>query len=458
MSESPDVIAAISTPLGEGGIGIVRLSGRGAFNVVMSIFQPKSGGGDFPRGHRLYYGHIKDEQGHIVDEVLVSFMPSPWTYTREDIVEINCHSGILTLRIILDLVLSKGARMAEPGEFTRRAFINGRIDLSQAESVLTLVKARSEKALKASASNLGGGLSKEIASLREGIISMLALIDASLDFPEEVDCADTSSIKEEIRRIFLQVSAFTRDAERGVLYQEGLKIAIAGKPNVGKSSLLNRLLRKQRAIVTDIPGTTRDLLDEYVTIRGIPLRLIDTAGIRKPRDPVEQIGMDRSREAIEISDLVLLLIDASTGLEDEDRQIMDIIRKTGNKIIVAINKIDLADVSEETIKTALPAASTAKISVKEKRGIDKLEGLIVSMVENEHSQLESPMIISVRHKEILSQTEKILAGALESMETYPLDLISIDLRAALEKLGEITGDTANDETLDRIFSNFCIGK
>ncbi len=455
-----NTITAISTPVGEGGIGIIRLSGPEAFNIGREIFSPKREGEEYPRSHRLYYGFIKDEEGDILDEVMVSFMRAPITYTKEDIVEINCHSGIMSLRTILKRVLEKGARLAEPGEFTKRAYLNGRIDLSQAESILSLITARSEKALKNAARFIKGDLSPEIKGLRERITVLIAHAEASIDFPEEVDEIDSGYLRAELDAVGERVHRLYLNAEKGTIFQEGLKVSIVGKPNVGKSSLLNTLIQKQRAIVTEIPGTTRDILEEQLNIKGIPICLIDTAGIRKTCDPVEKMGVIRSREAIVTADLVLLMVDASSGIRDEDLDIINIIKEEKKKHIVIVNKIDLERViTNEEVSGHLPETKIIELSLKNKEGLEILEDSIASTVEDDRiSTGESLMILSLRHKQVLAETLELLREAGTDPDRKPLEVITEDLKSIEEKLGEITGETASDDLLEQIFSRFCIGK
>ncbi len=461
--EDDSTIAAISTPIGEGGIGIVRISGQDSYAIAKKIFSPKHKGKNYPQSHRLYYGFIVDENHEIVDEVLVSFMKAPATYTREDVVEINCHSGILMLRVILEMVLKSGARMANAGEFTQRAFINGRIDLSQAENILNLVTARSEKAIKSAAKSLTGELSSKINALREQMISIIAFIEASLDFPEDIEDVndeEMEKIVKELIQIQREIEHLHKNAEKGNIFQYGLKVSIVGKPNVGKSSLLNSLINKQRSIVTEIPGTTRDLLEEQINIEGVPVVFVDTAGIRKTEEPVESIGVEYSKGAIEDSDLVLFLIDAFTGIEEEDKEIMNFILKSQKDYLILVNKIDLKDWKEEhKYMEGVDSKRIVKISVKEKKGIEAIEKSIVSMVEGGTTTgREDSMILNVRHKEALKEAQKHLNEALLNVETNPIDLITSDLKMAEEKLGEITGSYVSKDILEHIFSNFCIGK
>jgi len=457
-----DTIAAISTPPGEGGIGIVRLSGPLAFNLVEKIFEPRNKGNKYPRSHRIYYGRIYGDDKEIIDEVLVSFMRAPRTYTREDTVEINCHSGAIVLKIILELVIKQGARMAEPGEFTKRAYINGRIDLGQAESVINIIRAKSEKAVISAGKIISGELTEEIKSIMSHLFNKRIALEANLDFPEDdVETMEYSKIEEELYYIHDRIKKLYYGAQKGVIFQEGLKISLVGKVNVGKSSLLNNLLQKQRAIVTEIPGTTRDTLEEVIELGGVPVRIIDTAGIRKTDDPIEQIGVDRAINAAEVSDINLLLLDGVTGIENADKEIINSLSKKHKQTVVAVNKIDLANqISEKEIKNMIPESQIFLISAVKGTGIRQLENYLGEYVnKTDNYQEEHPLVISQRHKDALKEAEINLRNALDMVKSNgPLDLISWDIQATEEKLGEITGETISKDVLDEIFKNFCIGK
>lgn len=458
-----DTIAAISTPIGEGGIGIVRISGTEAFAIGKKIFKPRrEQGPDYPRSHHLYYGHIVSAENEVIDEVLAAFMKAPRTYTREDIVEINCHSGILTLRLILKRVLESGARLAQPGEFTRRAFLNGRLDLSQAESILKIIRARSDEAVKIGLSNLQGRLSREIGRIRDKIMAVLARIEARLDFPEDVEeeIDPDREVKEELEEIVAELSDLAAGAERGRALQEGLYTAIIGKPNAGKSSLLNALLREERAIVDEVPGTTRDLLEGFLTVKGYPLCLIDTAGIHRTDDPVERKGISRAKGAVERARLLIVVLDGSTGWSKEDQAVADLIQPEQLAVIV-INKMDLPlRIGVEEVQARLPGHPVVLTSATENRGIERLEETIGSLLDRKlgGKDSESPAMVSLRHAAIAREAQELVCGALRALPRQPLELLSIDLKEAWLKLGEITGETVSEELLDRIFSEFCIGK
>lgn len=457
-----DTIAAIVTPPGEGGIGIVRLSGPQALAIGKKIFRS-------PRGKDItemptftaHYGHIVDpETEKIIDEVILLLMLAPRSYTREDVVEIHCHGGIVPLREVFELVVKMGARTAEPGEFTKRAFLNGRLDLAQAEAVIDIVRAKTSTGLATAVGQLRGDLSQKIRSLRDELTALLAKIEASIDFPE-YDLPEVT--KKEISRgcegALEEVEGLLATAKQGQILREGLRTVIMGKPNVGKSSLLNALLRQQRALVTNIPGTTRDVIEEYINIRGIPLRIIDTAGIRRTEDLVEKLGIEQTQRYLETADLVLVVLDAGTGWTKEDEDLLPLL--DGKKAIVLINKTDIGeeiDVAE--VRERFPGQEVLPISVKEGWGLEELEETIWKLVfagevRGDHSVLVS----NVRHKEALEGAGRCLEAVLKAIEAgAPVDLVAIDLREAWEYLGEITGETVAEDLLDRIFSDFCIGK
>ncbi|MBS3943644.1 MAG: tRNA uridine-5-carboxymethylaminomethyl(34) synthesis GTPase MnmE [Dethiobacter sp.] len=459
MSES-DTIAAISTPSGEGGIGIVRVSGPESFQLAKRIFVPHKGIKDnYPLSHHLYHGHIRNEQSEIVDEALVSFMRAPHTYTCEDTVEVNCHSGIFTLRLILALILKLGARLAEPGEFTKRAFLNGRIDLSQAESVLKIIRARSEEGVKIAARNVMGCLKVEVDNIRSEMLDVMAQIEALLEYPEDIDQEGSINlnIMTKINRVIQMLYQLLQGAERASAYQDGIDTAIIGKPNAGKSSLLNALLRQQRAIVHEIPGTTRDLLEGYLYIEGYPIRIMDTAGIRNTVDPVEQEGINRSKGAAERAKLILVVIDGSTSWSDEDEALLQMIRDDQASIIV-LNKADLPQlVSDEFLANRFGDKKIIRTALVNNQGINQLEEEIIRLLDQHlgHGG-ENYAMIGLRHEEIVRETLKSMERS--AVASQPLELVSLGLHEAWRKLGEITGEIATDELLDRIFSQFCLGK
>lgn len=456
MYSLDDTIAAISTPIGEGGIGIVRMSGPEVLPIVEKIFA--WGRGKRPgalRSFRLHYGHIFDpESGEVIDEVLVSYMRAPHTYTRQDVVEINCHGGIVPLRRVLELVLREGARLASPGEMTLRAFLNGRIDLAQAEAVLDIVRARTEDSLRVALCQLEGHLSGEIHAIRARLLEVLAYLEASIDFVEdEIPFRD---IVPDLEEATIRLQKLLSEADRGLIYRQGVRTAIIGRPNVGKSSLLNALLRTSRAIVTPIPGTTRDTLEETLNLRGVPLVLVDTAGIAATDDLVERLGIERSRQALSQADLALMVVDGSEPLAEADREIAALI---GDKAaILVINKIDLPRALNGV--DFLPHAPRVEISALRGDGLDALEESILERIfGGEVWASEAPLVSNPRHKSALHRAlEHVQAARRAHREELPDDFITIDLRAAVNALGEITGETVREDLLETIFANFCIGK
>ena len=454
-----DTVAAISTPIGEGGIGIVRLSGSETVSILCGIFV-KGGipaSTERPFGmlpNRLHYGHLVDpDTGEIVDEVLASYMPAPLTYTRQDVGEINCHGGIVPLRRILEICLRQGARLAHEGEFTLRAFLNGRIDLAQAEAVLDIVRAKTEAGLRVAMGQLGGGLSQHLRAIREELIPALAHLEASIDFPEDEipPCEVGPALREGRKRLEQLLS----QANRGMIYRHGVRTAIIGRPNVGKSSLLNALLRTSRAIVTAIPGTTRDTLEETINLQGIPLVLIDTAGIVSSDDLIEQLSIQRSRQALEQADLVLMVVDGSQACMPEDEEISALI---GDKVtLLVVNKIDLPQCGEIML---LPKRPRASVSALTGEGLPELEQALVDLIfGGEVASTGLPLVSNARHENALKRALQSLCDAQRAQgQNMPADFVAIDLQAAINALGEITGETASEDLLEVIFSSFCIGK
>ena len=459
-----DTIAAISTPLGEGGIGIVRISGAEAYSIGKRLFVSQKSGVSphHPRSHHLYYGHLYSCQGELIDEVLLSFMKSPHTYTREDTVEINCHSGVFTLRTILNEVLRAGARQARPGEFTKRAFLNGRIDLGQAESTLKLIRARSKEGAKAAAANVKGKFSKSVKALRERMLLVLARIEAHLDFPEELedDRGWEGGIREELEQISTLLEKMARTAERGDVMQAGLVSAIAGKPNAGKSSLLNALLQEQRAIVHELPGTTRDPLEGYLTISGYPLRLIDTAGIHGSDDPVEQAGIRKAEDAVSGARLIIFVLDGSTAWDKDDETVAKLI-KPDQMVVLVINKNDLPQqLDEALISERFSGYPVVRTEAIKNEGVEHLEEIIAALLDCNLGTVspETPVAIHLRHARAVEVARACLDRAMKTFSVHPIELVALDLEEAWHKLGEITGDSASEELIDKIFSEFCIGK
>ncbi|TZE80759.1 tRNA uridine-5-carboxymethylaminomethyl(34) synthesis GTPase MnmE [Calorimonas adulescens] len=454
-----DTIAAISTPPGEGGIGIVRLSGDMSIDIASRIFKSNTGKRlDKVKSHCMVYGHIVDPDTNLeIDEVLVSVMKAPHTYTREDIVEINCHGGFTPLKKILELCLRFGARPAGPGEFTKRAFINGRIDLAQAEAVMDIIRSNSDDALKTSVAQLEGKISREISDIRSNIVDLIAHIDAYVDFPEE-DVEELSDLKPDIERSIDKIEKLITSASTGKILREGLKTVIIGKPNVGKSSLLNALLKEERAIVTEIPGTTRDIIEEYINIKGVPVKLIDTAGIRDTNDIVERIGVEKTKKFLEQADLVILMFDSSLNLTDEDMLIIELVKD--KKVVALLNKSDLPSVLKiDEIERSLPGAKVIRTSLLDGMGLDELTDYVYGLFYNGDIRIDDPIITNTRHLACLKKAVDSLRSAVATFDDgKPVDLITVDLMAAVEALGEITGETAGEEIIDRIFQNFCVGK
>ncbi|MCZ0892170.1 tRNA uridine-5-carboxymethylaminomethyl(34) synthesis GTPase MnmE [Ligilactobacillus saerimneri] len=456
-----DTIAAISTPPGEGAISIVRMSGENAVKIATKVFQGK----DLTQvaSHTINYGHIIDPASHReIDEVMVSVLRGPKTYTREDIIEINCHGGIVSTNEILQLLLQNGARLAEPGEFTKRAFLHGRIDLTQAESVMDLIRAKTDRSMKVALNQLDGNLAHLINNLRQDILDVLAQVEVNIDYPEydDVETLTTKMLKEKALAVRDRIRQLEQTAKQGKILREGLATAIVGRPNVGKSSLLNHLLHEDKAIVTDIAGTTRDVIEEYVNVRGVPLKLIDTAGIRETDDKVEKIGVERSRQAIDQADLVMLLLNASEPLTAEDQELLA--ATADKKRIVVLNKTDLPQqLDQAELQTYLkPAEEVIALSVLANAGIDRLEEQIAKLffggIENSQTTV---IVTNARHVALLNKAEQSLTAVLQGIEAgMPVDLCQIDMTAAWDSLGEITGDSYQDELLDQLFSQFCLGK
>ena len=456
-----DTIAAISTPVGEGGISIVRISGDDAIKVAQRIYQGKNL--EKVASHTINYGHIIDpDTKQEVDEVMVSVMRAPHTYTREDVIEINCHGGLLATNRILQLVLSYGARMAEPGEFTKRAFLNGRIDLSQSEAVMDLIRAKTDKSMKVALNQLDGDLSRLIRHLRKDILDVLAQVEVNIDYPEydDVEEMTTKMLKEKATDIQQRIHSLLKTAKQGKVLREGLATAIIGRPNVGKSSLLNALLHEDKAIVTNVAGTTRDVIEEYVNVNGVPLKLIDTAGIRDTADTVEKIGVERSRKALDAADLVLLLIDNSAPLTAEDEKLLAATKD--KQRIVILNKTDLpSQLDLDRLKELVGDAALIETSIVKHEGMDQLGAQISHMFFDQgiESSQNNVMVTNARHIGLLHQANDALSDVLKGIaDGMPVDLVQIDMTRCWDLLGEITGDSYQDELLDQLFSQFCLGK
>jgi tRNA modification GTPase len=455
--EAGDTIAAISTPPGEAGIGIVRLSGPQAEDIARQLFRPRR-----PRepwqSHRLYLGHILDSRGHVLDEVLLTLMRAPHTYTREDVVEIHCHSGFAVLKAILGEVLARGARLARPGEFTLRAFLAGRLDLSQAEAVLEVIQARTQASLRVAAAHLAGGLGKRLGELRSTLLNILAQVEAALDFPEEAAELSPQELREELAGPLEELEKLLATYRQGRLLREGVRVVLAGRPNVGKSSLLNRLLDADRAIVTDIPGTTRDVIEETISLAGIPLRLSDTAGLREARDLVEELGVARSRERLAQADLILLLVDAGAPLSSEDAQTLEDLAQ--RPVLIVLNKIDLPQQLKVEDLRPYSSQPVVEISALTGQGLANLEQTMMDLVLAGGVQAAGEIVTQARHAELLRQAQAALFRGRELLEQAepPWELLAFEVLEALQALGEITGEAVADAVLDQIFEQFCIGK
>lgn len=467
-----DTIAAIATAYGEGGIGIIRISGENSLAILKEVFKPAGKYEEFT-SRRMMYGKIIEQRNtgnkdsavennreEIIDEVLAVYMKGPKTYTAEDVVEINCHGGIVPLRKTLALVLRKGARLAEPGEFTKRAFLNGRLDLSQAEAVIDLIKAKTDISFNVALSQMEGSLSDKIEKIRKQLLDLLVEITVNIDYPDEdIEELAYDALEENILSILEMIEQLLRTASTGRMIREGIRIAIVGKPNVGKSSLMNGLLRESRAIVTEIPGTTRDTIEEAISIRNIPVYLIDTAGIRQTNDQVEKIGIKKSKEAFHYADFVIFILDVSRALSAEDREIAAYLKE--KKSLVLLNKRDLKHAfSFEEAKELVSGAELIETSLSSGEGLTEIEDFIEKMVYGgQVAQKESLMVNNVRHIELLTQGKDALADALGmAKRREALDFIEIDVRNAYERLGEIIGETVSDDIIDEVFSRFCLGK
>ncbi|MDO5456774.1 MAG: tRNA uridine-5-carboxymethylaminomethyl(34) synthesis GTPase MnmE [Atopococcus tabaci] len=462
MATDFDTIAAISTPPGEGGIGIVRISGEDALSIADKLYRMKGKKLSQVDSHTIHYGHLIDPKtDQILDEVMVTVLKGPKTYTREDIVEINTHGGMLVINQVLQTILSQGARAAQPGEFTKRAFLNGRIDLSQAEAVMDVIESKTEASKSNAFNQLSGDLSAVIQSLRQEILNVLAQVEVNIDYPEydEVEEMTSSLLMTEAEELLDQITSILSTAQQGRILREGLKTTIIGRPNVGKSSLLNRLLGEEKAIVTDIEGTTRDIVEDYVNVRGVPLKLIDTAGIRETDDAVEKIGVERSRQAIKEADLILFVLDQSQALNPTDHDLMKLTQDE-NRILV-LNKSDLETaVSLEEIKDLAGNSPVISTSMTNQSGIDDLEEAIAQLFfQGETIEKDANYVSNTRHISLLKETQQSLEDVITGLEMgMPVDLVQIDMTHAWETLGEITGETMQDELLNELFSSFCLGK
>ncbi|UVJ28739.1 tRNA uridine-5-carboxymethylaminomethyl(34) synthesis GTPase MnmE [Staphylococcus aureus] len=456
-----DTITSISTPMGEGAIGIVRLSGPQAVEIADKLYKGKHLLNDVP-SHTINYGHIIDpEYKEVVEEVMVSVLRAPKTFTREDIIEINCHGGILTINRVLELTMTHGARMAEPGEFTKRAFLNGRIDLSQAEAVMDFIRSKTDRASKVAMNQIEGRLSDLIKKQRQSILEILAQVEVNIDYPEydDVEDATTEFLLEQSKEIKQEINRLLDTGAQGKIMREGLSTVIVGKPNVGKSSMLNNLIQDNKAIVTEVAGTTRDVLEEYVNVRGVPLRLVDTAGIRETEDIVEKIGVERSRKALSQADLILFVLNNNEALTQEDYTLYEVVKN--EDVIVIVNKMDLEqniDINE--VKDMIGDTPLIQTSMLKQEGIDELEIQIRDLFFGGEVQNQDMTYVSnSRHISLLKQARQTIQDAIDAAESgVPMDMVQIDLTRTWEILGEIIGETASDELIDQLFSQFCLGK
>lgn len=456
-----DTIAAISTPIGIGGIGIIRVSGKEAISIVDKVF--KAANKKMLKdtaSHTITYGHIVSESGKVLDEVLIMLMKAPKTFTREDVIEINCHGGPVPLNAVLMEVINAGARLAESGEFTKRAFLNGRIDLSQVEAVMDIIEAKTELSLSQAMGQLEGNLSRKIKEYQDLLMQIVARIEVSIDYPEyDQDEPITNDFEEEIKQLLAELNQLLNTADTGKMIRDGVKTAIVGRPNVGKSSLLNALLEENKAIVTDIPGTTRDVVEAFLNVDGIPFQLLDTAGIRETEDVVEQIGVERSRHSIEEADLVLMLVDSHEGLAEKDKEVLE--QVAGKHVIYVFNKSDLeSNISEEILKEYFSNGKIINISAKKQQGLNELKQAMKEVVMKGNATINNQATISnQRQKQALINAIKSLNKVVEAIEMgMPEDCLAIDLHDAFGHLGMIVGESLKEEIIDQLFSRFCLGK
>ncbi|TMN22272.1 tRNA uridine-5-carboxymethylaminomethyl(34) synthesis GTPase MnmE [Lentibacillus cibarius] len=455
-----DTIAAISTPVGEGAISIVRLSGEQAIPATAKLFQ----GTNLIEAntHTIHYGKIMDPAvNEVAEEVMVTVMRGPKTFTREDVVEINCHGGMVAVNRVLEIVLEQGVRIAEPGEFTKRAFLNGRIDLSQAEAVMDVIRSKTDKAMSVALKQMDGRLSELIGRLRQELLETVAHVEVNIDYPEYDDVEEMSNtmMQTKTKEVHGELENLLQVAKQGKILREGIATAIIGRPNVGKSSLMNTLVQENKAIVTEVPGTTRDIIEEYVNVRGVPLRLVDTAGIRETEDIVEKIGVDRSREVLQDADLVLLVLNYNEPLTEEDEKLFEAVQ--GLDYIVIVNKTDLEQQLDlDKVNELAAGKPVITTSLIREEGIDQLESAIATtFFAGDVDTGDMTYVSNVRHIQLLKQAKQALEDAMESLEIdMPLDIVQIDVTRTWEFLGEIVGDTASDSLIDQLFSQFCLGK
>lgn len=455
-----ETIVANSTAVGNGGIGIIRMSGKDCFNILDKVFKPISDNKEI-KGYTMKYGHIiNSDNGEIIDEVLVSYFIAPKSYTTENMCEINSHGGMVVQRLILEECLKNGANLAEPGEFTKRAFLNGRIDLSQAESVIELINSKTDKEAKASIEQLSGRLSTEIKKIRSDLLDIISDIEATIDYPEyDIEEVTYDTAENKLNIIYEELEKLENSFQTGKILKDGIKTIIIGRPNAGKSSLLNLILNEERAIVSNIEGTTRDTIEEYINIRGIPLKLIDTAGIRDTRDEIEEIGVNKSISLAEDADLIISIFDSSKELQEEDSKILDIIKD--KKAIIVLNKIDLNNnILEENKKIVDLKKPIIKMSAKLGTGLEELYNVIVELFNMEDIKLDnSTVITNIRHKNQINKSKESVSRAIENIKNkLPIDIIAIYIKEAINDLGNITGENVSEDIIKEIFSKFCLGK
>ncbi|PWA06702.1 tRNA uridine-5-carboxymethylaminomethyl(34) synthesis GTPase MnmE [Pueribacillus theae] len=455
-----DTIAAISTPMGEGAIAIVRLSGEEAIAITDKIFKGKQPLSDV-NSHTIHYGHLIDPKtSRMIEEVMVSVMRAPRTFTREDVVEINCHGGLVSVNRVLELALTNGARLAEPGEFTKRAFLNGRIDLSQAEAVIDLIRSKTDRAMTVALNQMEGRLSNLIHSLRQTLIETIAHVEVNIDYPEyDAEEMTHQLLHEKTMHVRNEIDKLISTSKQGKILREGLSTVIIGRPNVGKSSLLNSLVQENKAIVTNIPGTTRDVLEEYVNVRGVPLRLVDTAGIRETEDIVEKMGVERSREMLKKADLILLVLNNGETLTDEDEELIRAAKQLDTIIIV--NKTDLEQkIDMDKVISLAGGSPIISTSLLLEEGVDQLEEAIANLFFNVGiEQQDITYVSNSRHIALLNQARSAIDEAIAAIEAgLPIDMVQIDMTRAWELLGEIIGDTVSESLINQLFSQFCLGK
>ncbi|MGC4378768.1 tRNA uridine-5-carboxymethylaminomethyl(34) synthesis GTPase MnmE [Fictibacillus sp. Mic-4] len=455
-----DTIAAISTPMGEGAIAIVRLSGQEAVPIADRLFKGKKPLAEVD-SHTIHYGKLIDPKtNQPVEEVMVSVMRAPRTFTREDVVEINCHGGLVSVNRVLQLLLQNGARLAEPGEFTKRAFLNGRIDLSQAEAVIDLIRAKTDRAMNVALNQMQGRLSKLVGHLRQTLLETIAHVEVNIDYPEyDAEEMTQGLLNEKLQFVAEEIKKILLTAEQGKILREGLSTAIIGRPNVGKSSLMNALVHENKAIVTDVAGTTRDIIEEYVNVRGVPLRLVDTAGIRETEDIVEKIGVEKSRQVLKEADLILLVLNFHESLSPEDENLFKAVK--GMDVIVIVNKTDLDQkIDMDRVKNLAGDYPLITTSLLKEEGIDRLEQAISELFFKGGIESQDMTYVSnSRHIALLNQALNHVEEALHGIEmNLPIDMVQIDITRAWEVLGEIVGDTVSESLIDQLFSQFCLGK